>query len=44
LKKTFEGDWGNSHPLDLTDEGIAKDLEKHGREDAGSVAFSVEKE
>ncbi len=38
LEKTFETDWGNSHPLDLTDEGIAKDLEKHGREDAGSVA------
>lgn len=42
LKKTFEGDWENSHALDLTDEGIAKDLEKHGREDAGSVAFSTE--
>ncbi len=38
LEKTFKRDWKNSHPLDLSDEGIAKDLEKHGREDAGSVA------
>src|SRR5262245_58206396 len=40
LEKTFEKDWENSHPLDLTDEGIAEDLAKHGREDAGSVGFS----
>ncbi len=30
LKKTFEEDWENSHPLDLSDEGIREDLEKHG--------------
>jgi phosphatidylserine/phosphatidylglycerophosphate/cardiolipin synthase-like enzyme len=30
LKKTFEADWENSHSLDLSDEGIRADLEKHG--------------
>jgi cardiolipin synthase A/B len=30
LKKTFEEDWKNSHPIDLTDDGIRKDLAKHG--------------
>lgn len=44
LEKIFKGDWENSHPLDLSDEGITKDLEKHGREDAGSVAFSSDTE
>jgi cardiolipin synthase len=43
LEKTFEHDWDNSHPLDLSDEGIAKDLETHGRDDAGSVAFSAKR-
>jgi cardiolipin synthase len=33
LEKTFEHDWENSHSIDLTDEGLHKDLEKHGRED-----------
>jgi cardiolipin synthase A/B len=44
LEKTFDRDWENSHRLDLTDEGIAKDLEEHGRDDAGSVAFSSSSE
>jgi phosphatidylserine/phosphatidylglycerophosphate/cardiolipin synthase-like enzyme len=30
LKKTFEADWKNSHPIDLSDEGIREDLAKHG--------------
>jgi cardiolipin synthase len=30
LQKIFEGDWKNSHPIDLTDEGIRKDLARHG--------------
>jgi len=30
LKKTFEIDWKNSHPIDLTDDGIRRDLAKHG--------------
>jgi cardiolipin synthase len=30
LKKTFETDWENSHSLDLSEEGIRADLEKHG--------------
>lgn len=41
LKDTFEKDWDNSHKLDLSDEGIAADLAKHGRE-TGSLALSVE--
>lgn len=32
LVKTFETDWENSKEIDLTDEGIQADLEKHGRE------------
>lgn len=42
LQKTFEGDWENSHPLDLTDEGIEKDLAEHGRESSGSELISSE--
>jgi cardiolipin synthase len=30
LLKTFEKDWENSHALDLSDEGVRADLEKHG--------------
>ena len=30
LKKTFEADWGNSKPIDLTEDGIRADLLKHG--------------
>ena len=38
LKKTFEADWENSHSLDLSDEGIRKDLEKHGVDAESSLS------
>jgi phosphatidylserine/phosphatidylglycerophosphate/cardiolipin synthase-like enzyme len=39
LRHVFEHDWNNSHRMDLTDEGLLKDLEKHGRSDSGSLAL-----
>ena len=39
LEKVFARDWRNSHGLDLTDKGLLKDLEKHGRNDGGSLAL-----
>ncbi len=39
LGKVFARDWRNSHRMDLTDEGLLKDLEKHGRNDGGSLAL-----
>ncbi len=30
LRRTFQADWKNSHPIDLTDEGIRKDMARHG--------------
>lgn len=30
LRQVFETDWKNSRPIDLSDEGIRKDLAKHG--------------
>jgi cardiolipin synthase len=38
LKKTFEADWKNSRRLDLSDEGIRADLEKHGVHAESSVS------
>ncbi|MGO9716997.1 MAG: phospholipase D-like domain-containing protein [Steroidobacteraceae bacterium] len=32
-------DWENSHPLDLSDEGLLADLEKHGAEGADKLAI-----
>jgi cardiolipin synthase len=43
LKKTFETDWENSRRLDLSDEGVRADLEKHGihaESSAGVIAPS----
>ncbi|MEP7270313.1 MAG: phospholipase D-like domain-containing protein [Acidobacteriota bacterium] len=42
LKHTFEKDWENSHRLDLSDEGIERDLERHGLDDGGSLALNVD--
>lgn len=39
LRHVFEHDWKNSHRMDLSDEGLLKDLEKHGRSDSGSLAL-----
>jgi phosphatidylserine/phosphatidylglycerophosphate/cardiolipin synthase-like enzyme len=43
LKKTFETDWENSRPIDLSDEGIRKDLEKHGIHAESSVGVIAPK-
>lgn len=39
LGQVFARDWRNSNRMDLTDEGLLKDLEKHGRNDGGSLAL-----
>jgi len=44
LEKTFKEDWHNSERIDLTDEGIKKDLQKHGLEDGGSLALNASAE
>lgn len=41
VKYTFEKDWGNSERIDLSDEGIRKDLEEHGLRDDGSLALKA---
>jgi len=35
-------DWDNSHPLDLSDEGLLEDLEKHGAEGADKLAIGAD--
>ena len=40
LHKVVHHDWENSHPLDLTDEGLLADLED--RKDAGDLALHTE--
>ena len=37
-------DWKNSHPLDLTDEGLLADLEKHGGKGIEELGLDEEKE
>jgi len=39
LGQVFARDGRNSHRMDLTDEGLLKDLEKHGRNDGCSLAL-----
>jgi cardiolipin synthase A/B len=41
LEQTFEKDWNNSERIDLSDEGIRKDLEEHGLRDNGSLALNL---
>jgi phosphatidylserine/phosphatidylglycerophosphate/cardiolipin synthase-like enzyme len=41
LVKTSRHDWENSHPLDLTDEGIRADMEKHGAKGAERLAVAT---
>jgi phosphatidylserine/phosphatidylglycerophosphate/cardiolipin synthase-like enzyme len=43
LERTFRKDWKNSKPIDLTDEGIRADLEKHGIEAESSVSVIAPK-
>jgi cardiolipin synthase A/B len=39
LQKVVHDDWENSHPLDLTDEGLLADLERHHSENVESLAL-----
>ena len=43
LNKTIKADWENSHPIDLSDEGLLKDLRSHN-ETGEDLALSKEKE
>lgn len=43
LDKVARHDWEHSHALDLSDEGLAADLEKHGGEGEDELALNVEK-
>ena len=38
--KTSQHDWKHSKPLDLTDEGILKDMEKHGAKGVEELAVA----
>src|SRR5499427_6234576 len=42
LAYTFERDWDDSHRMDLSDQGIIKEMETHGRHDLGSLALGPE--
>jgi cardiolipin synthase A/B len=42
LEHTFMRDWDHSHRMDLSDQGIVKEMEKHGRHDLGSLALEPE--
>jgi cardiolipin synthase A/B len=44
LHEIAKTDWGNSHPLDLTDEGLMEDLEEKGDGGEDSLALDVKKE
>jgi phosphatidylserine/phosphatidylglycerophosphate/cardiolipin synthase-like enzyme len=39
LVQVWHRDWKHSHKLDLSDEGILADLEKHGSKDAGTLVL-----
>jgi phosphatidylserine/phosphatidylglycerophosphate/cardiolipin synthase-like enzyme len=39
LKKVAHHDWKHSHPLDLSDEGLLKELEKHNIDAANELAL-----
>ena len=43
LHKIAKEDWENSHPLDLTDEGLMADLEEKGEGGEESLALNVKK-
>jgi phosphatidylserine/phosphatidylglycerophosphate/cardiolipin synthase-like enzyme len=44
LHQIAKEDWENSHPLDLTDEGLLADLEEKGEGGEESLALNVKKE
>src|SRR5262245_63715472 len=39
LEHTFLHDWDHSHRIDLSDQGIVKEMESHGRREYGSFAL-----
>jgi phosphatidylserine/phosphatidylglycerophosphate/cardiolipin synthase-like enzyme len=41
LRKVVRHDWENSHPIDLTDEGLLADMEEHKAEGVESLALDV---
>ena len=41
LVKTSQHDWEHSQPLDLTDEGIRADMEKHGAKGEERLAVAT---
>jgi cardiolipin synthase len=43
LRKVVHHDWKESGPLDLTDQGLLADLEKHHKEGAGSLGLAVKR-
>jgi phosphatidylserine/phosphatidylglycerophosphate/cardiolipin synthase-like enzyme len=42
LEHTFLHDWDHSQRIDLSDQGIIKEMESHGRQDYGSLALEPE--
>ena len=42
LRITFERDWQHSHQLDLSDEGIMREMGKHGHADLKSLALAYD--
>jgi phosphatidylserine/phosphatidylglycerophosphate/cardiolipin synthase-like enzyme len=44
LEAIAHHDWKNSHPLDLTDEGLFNDLEFHGEGGAEKLALNINEE
>jgi cardiolipin synthase A/B len=42
LAKTSRHDWEHSHPLDLTDEGIRADMEKHAAKGVDRLAVGAQ--
>jgi phosphatidylserine/phosphatidylglycerophosphate/cardiolipin synthase-like enzyme len=42
LEHTFVQDWDHSHRMNLSDQGIVKEMEKHSRRDLGSLALEPE--
>ena len=43
LRKIARHDWKFSHPLDLSDKGLAEELERHKMECANELALDVKK-
>jgi hypothetical protein len=41
LLHTSHNDWKHSHPLDLSDEGLLADLEKHGIEGVDKLVIDT---